>query len=298
LLDQLLNEGWAYHDTEGERLARELETAAERGVPSALLGRFIHLSTHTIGEHLSDWPRALALGRRILGDAVEGPEAAMVFQRLHVAAVMAQDAILAAKLEVAGLRAASDPLAAVLSMRVLLAEALAASGRTADAGEVYAGALEIAGRLEATPDLERRIAAVSNNIAWTLHDRPSRTPAETTLMQCAAAESLRAWRRGGDWVNEELALQLQASVALSVGDPTAALAHAMAGVRLIAAHGQRPFDAARLHLMRARAFAALGDAERQTQALDQADLAAAEIAVEGLRRQYQEERARSLSAPD
>ena len=31
-LDRLLNGGWDYHDKESERLARELEAAADKGV--------------------------------------------------------------------------------------------------------------------------------------------------------------------------------------------------------------------------------------------------------------------------
>lgn len=51
-LEELLNNGWDYHGTESERLARDLEAAAEKGVLPGLLASFLHLSTHTIGEHL------------------------------------------------------------------------------------------------------------------------------------------------------------------------------------------------------------------------------------------------------
>ena len=63
-LEDLLDDGWRYHDRESERLAAELE--AVTAVPPERLAAFVHLAVHTIGEHLGDWPRAYALGRQIL----------------------------------------------------------------------------------------------------------------------------------------------------------------------------------------------------------------------------------------
>jgi hypothetical protein len=45
-LQKLLDEGWAYHDSESERLAREIEAVAGDGAPSQL-EPFIHLANHT-----------------------------------------------------------------------------------------------------------------------------------------------------------------------------------------------------------------------------------------------------------
>src|SRR5262245_26882859 len=90
-LEKLLNDGWGYHDKEGERLARELEAAAEKGVTSGLLASFLHLSTHTIGEHLGDWERALRLGKRVLDGQIPVFETAKAWGRLYVAAVLAGD---------------------------------------------------------------------------------------------------------------------------------------------------------------------------------------------------------------
>jgi len=75
-LEKLLDDGWGYHDTESERLARELEAAAAHGVASNALAPFVHLVTHTIGEHLDDWPRALRLGERVVVAQTPGPETA------------------------------------------------------------------------------------------------------------------------------------------------------------------------------------------------------------------------------
>ena len=63
-LDELLHDGWDYHDKESEHLARELEAAAAEGVAPELLGPFLHLSAHTmesiwaIGRGRSNWESA------------------------------------------------------------------------------------------------------------------------------------------------------------------------------------------------------------------------------------------------
>src|SRR3982751_5505087 len=53
-LEKLLDDGWDYHDKESDRLARELEAAADEGIAPNNLVPFLHLSSHTIGEHLGD----------------------------------------------------------------------------------------------------------------------------------------------------------------------------------------------------------------------------------------------------
>ena len=290
MLPALLDDGWKYHDTESERLARELESAAEGGVSSNLLASFLHLSTHTIGEHLRDWPRALALGKRILQGRENDAEAADASERLYIAAVLAGDAVYAAGLELAVLDAADAPLASFLVMRFLLADVLVDAGRREEGERIYRRGLTIAGRIEVPSNLSRRIATASNNIAWTLHGLPSRTSDEVEFMHRAAEASVLAWRRCGDWINVELALYLQATVANSAGDTATALTLSAAGLELIAANGKRPFDTARFHLLRSMCFATLGEKEQQLSALDQADRAAEDIALDKLRMQFATER--------
>jgi len=296
MLEQLLNDGWDYHDTESERLARELERAVDEGIPPGLLAPFMHLATHTIGEHLGAWSRALDLGQRVLRDRRPEAEVAKAWQRVYVAAVLASDATGAAEAELAAIKASQDPFAGILAMRFGLADALAGAGRIDLAGRIYRHALDLAAPVAASPDLDRSMAVGSNNLAWTLHALPSRTAEETALMELAAHTSLQAWRRCGDWVNEELALYLKASAAHVSGDAGAALALADAGLDLIATKGQRPLDTARFHLLRIRCFAALGDSDGRSKALADADRAAEAIPSEKLRRMFAAERAKVQSA--
>jgi hypothetical protein len=295
MLEALLRDGWGYHETESERLARELEAAGSAGVPSTQLAAFVHLATHTIGQHLRDWPRALALGRRVLESQPASAEMVDASGRLYVAAVMAGEALVAVEMELECLKR-PDPLADLLSMRFLLAEVLVDTGRRSEGGRLYRELLGSVRRTEAPLHLERRIAATSNNVAWMLHDLPSRTVDEIALMRLAAEASLAAWRRCGDWINVELGLYLGASAARVAGDPAHALRLSAEGLELIAGNGLRPFDAARFHLLRAVVFAELGKGDDRASALANADAAAQEIALDGLRQQFAVERAKAISA--
>ena len=101
---------WHYHDTDSERLARELEAIAEAGLASDIVAPFLHLSTHTIGHHLGDWARALRLGKRAIDDHPPSFETAKAWGRLHVAAVLAGEYVEAQVLELSYLKAAGDDL--------------------------------------------------------------------------------------------------------------------------------------------------------------------------------------------
>ena len=132
-LETLLDDGWNAHDEESERLARELEAAADRAIPSHQLVPFLHLATHAIGEHLGDWARVLRLGKRILGGQTPTSEAARAWGRLYVAAVLAGDAIAAADFELSYLKAAGEEFgAALLDMRFMLAGALVGAKRAGE----------------------------------------------------------------------------------------------------------------------------------------------------------------------
>src|SRR3569623_1745085 len=235
-VEDLLDDGWRYHDRESERLAAELE--AVTAVPPERLAAFVHLAVHTIGEHLGDWPRAYALGRQILHGHEPDGATAPAWERLYVAATLSADGIGAATAELSALTVADDPLASLLAMRQHLVAALVSAGRITEAGQIYRPALDIADRAAPAPALDRTMAIVGNNLAWALHDLPARSPDEDGAMRIAADASLTAWRRCGSWINEELALYLGARVALARGDAASALDHAGAGRRVRPAPAQ------------------------------------------------------------
>jgi hypothetical protein len=292
-LEELLNEGWDNHDRESARLAHEFEAAAEGGVTSSLLVSFIHLSTHTIGEHLGDWPRALRLGKLVLDNHAPTPETGRAWGRLYVAAILAGDSVEAAGLELSCLIAAGvDFGAALLDMRFMLAAALIGAKRAGEGARLYRRALDLVGQFPQSALLDRTIAVASNNLGWELCEMSARTADEDVLMQLCAEMSLKSWLRCGNWINAERAQYLAARVANVTGDPGVGLAHADAGLAIIAANGERPLDAAQLQLARAISLGALGDADGMAHAIGAADAAAAKLVAVNLKAQFARERAR------
>jgi hypothetical protein len=296
-LEKPLNDGWDYHDKESERLARELEASAEQGVTSNILAPFLHLSTHTIGEHLGDWARALRLGKRVLNSQTPTFETAKAWGRLYVAAVLAGDSVEAADLELSYLKATGDDFgAALLDMRFMLAGALVGSKRASEGARLYRSALDLVRQIRQSSLLDRTIAVASNNLGWELYEMSSRTAYEDALMQLCAEMGLKFWLKCGNWINEERALYLKALVANVTGAPTSGLAHADAGLAIIAANSERPLDAALLQLARAVSLAAMGDDDGRAHAIDDADATASKLTATNLKAQFATERAKVVAA--
>jgi hypothetical protein len=175
MLQTLIDEGWGYHDTESARLAGELEAAADPPPDDDLLVRFVRLSTHTIGEHLKDWPRAGRLAERALAGRSPTAATSKAWIDLSIARLMAGEGAAAMEAELAALAAASDVGQALVESRFMLASVLIGSGQTAEAGRIYGRALGLARTLgEAAP--ARAIAVASNNLAFDLYEAPSARP--------------------------------------------------------------------------------------------------------------------------
>ncbi|MFZ1989725.1 MAG: hypothetical protein WAW96_08130 [Alphaproteobacteria bacterium] len=296
MLEKLLNHGWDYHATESERLARELEMAAASAIEPAHFAPFLHLSNHTIGEHLRDWRRARTVADCVLATAEPTSETARAWGRLYVARLLGGDPVGATEAELKYVGASNAGWdAALLDTRCMLANAMIGSKQLNDGARTYRAALALARRVEPTPALSRGIAAASNNIAWDLHDSASRSTGEDELMRLAADASHEYWLKCGTWINEELALYLKARVANELGDYQRAIANADQALAIISANGKRPLDTAQLNLARARAFAKLADARELARALASADDAAAELSDPALRDQFASERAKVLS---
>jgi hypothetical protein len=296
-LETLLNDAWDDHDKDSERLASELEAAAQAGVTPGLLAAFVHLSTHMIGIHLGDWPRALALGKRVLAGHMPVAETARAWGLLYVAAVLSSESLEAADLEMSYLKAARDDFgAALLDMRFMLTEALVGSKRAREGLGLYRSALDLVDQVRQSALLDRTIAVASNNLGWELYEMSSRTSDENALMQLSAETSLKFWLKCGNWINAERGRYLNALVANAVGDARAGLAHADAALAIIAANSERPLDAALLHLARAVSLATLGDASDVARAIGDADAAATKLTAPDLKARFAAERSKAAAA--
>jgi hypothetical protein len=296
-LGKLLNDGWDYHKDDSTRFAGELEAAAEKGVTPRSVAPLLHLYAHAVGEHLGDWGRVLKFGKRVLDGYTPASETAKAWGWLYVAAVVAGDRAAAAELELLYLKAAGDDFgAAALELRFMLAGAFVGTKRTDEGGRLYRSALDLAARIPQSAALDRTIAVASNNLGWELYEMLSRTADDDALMRLAADTSLKFWRRCGNWINAERGLHLKSVVATITGDPASGLAHADAALALIEANGERPLDAARLHLARSMAFAALGNADGRRRALSDADAAAAKLTAANLKVEFAADRDKAVVA--
>jgi hypothetical protein len=296
MLKELLDGGWSYHDSQSARLALELEEAVQVGVAPGLQVAFLDLATHTIGEHLSDWPRALKLGRRALEGHLPTEETARAWERLYVAAVLSMEPIYAAEIELTCLAIVGNAFVTLVNMRFMLANALIGSRRVEEGAQLYRSALDFAERIKTSPQLDLSIAVASNNLAWSLYETPSRTADTDSLMELAADTAFTFWGRCGTWINEERALYLKTLVALAIGQAQPALSFADTALALISANGKRPLDAALLHLARARSLAAVGDTDGKARALVDADAAADVLTAEDLKQQFIAKRAEVIAS--
>lgn len=115
-------------------------------------------------------------------------------------------------------------------------------------------------------------------------------------MQLCAETSFEYWLECGNWINEERALYLKAVVTTATGDPETGLAHADKALGVINAHGERPLDAALLHLARASSLAVLGDNGGSLREIDDADAAASKLTAPSLKAQFAAARAKIVAA--
>jgi hypothetical protein len=294
MLDILLYDGFDHHADDGASYAAELEAAAAGEVPAKHLVQFAKVAVHTLGEHLGEWPRAKSLAARLLEGRTPDAETARAWGHLYVAAMLSGDTVGAAEAELAfcqGLGAEFRP--AIIEMKFMLVAALVGSGRTAEGAAVYQGALDLARTLgDAAPS--RTIAVASNNLATELLEAPSRTEAETELMQRAAAASHEFWIKAGNWLNDARGDYLEALVANVVGDASKALGHVDRALALIAANGGASVDETFLRLARAHALRLAGDETGSAAELERSDDDAFGWDDDGLVAWYAEERGRTM----
>jgi hypothetical protein len=220
-------------------------------------------------------------------------DTARAWGRPYVAAVLAGDSLEATDLELSYLKVAGDDFgAALLDMRFMLAATLIGAKRVHEGARLYRSTLDLVGQIPESTLLDRTIAVTSNNLGWELYEMSSRTPDENALMQLSADTSLKFWLKCGDWINAERGHYLKALVANITGDPGVGLAHADEALTAIAANGERPLDAALLHLAPAVSLAALGDTDGGADAIGDADAAAAKLAAIDLKARFATKRAK------
>lgn len=290
MISDLIRDGWGYHDTEGERLAGEMEAANLDELKGEGPGHCVRLSNHTIGEHLGDWPRARRFAEAVREATADQPSDAGFSAHLAVARYMDGGTVAAQQAEIECLGAAEYPVDAYLTVKSSLAGALAGTGRFADAGVVIAAANRLAEGLGEEATSNRSMAVTNNNLASQLVESDDLDEDQRRLMLDCAEAAHTFWKRCGTWVNEERALYLLALVNNRVGDHARAIGFATAALDIIGANGDEPVDEAFIRLAAATAHAGLSDKESAAACLAQADEMSAIWTDPSLRDWYRSER--------
>ena len=295
-LEELINGGWGRHETETEAVASELEEHVGLVADPGQAAAFSALASHAVGEHLGDWGRAA----RLIEAAVKGiqDDAALTSSLilLGVSLEFCEDADgAAAAFDRARALAGDD---AVVGVRTHLARASAymGIGTSADLLREHQSAMEIVGEMSETASVDRLVAIISNNAASHLMEQDELSGEEAEGMLRIAGVAKESWTRAGDWVNHERADYLMALAHNRISEWADGLAAADAGLSTITANGEEQIDEAFLQLARAQALAGLGEEGGRLEALQAADVLAADWDG-GLKDYYDLQRERSLVAP-
>jgi tetratricopeptide (TPR) repeat protein len=262
---------WSNHEANLGEVVAEIEAAAPRVRETKDAAAFTALVNHAIGQHAGAWPKAAALDSRVLQQVEASAAAASGFGNLAVARAMSGEGLQAFEAETrAAALAGENAVAQVVRVRFLLVEALAAARRWDEALALLPSVLDMAGALPAGSPAERVAAMSCNNIASALIDHPERRPEWNAALERTALASRQAWLRCGDWMNDERSDYLLALAYDALGRHDEALACASRGLETIARNGEEPYDAAFLHVARAKAHHAMGDGSSATTELAKA----------------------------
>ncbi|MDE0039530.1 MAG: hypothetical protein OXU77_18530 [Gammaproteobacteria bacterium] len=296
MINDLIRDGWGYHDTQSERLAGELEAADLHELKGQAPAHCLRLSNHTIGEHLGDWPRARRFAETVREATADGPVDAGFGVHLAVARYMDDDAIAAQQAEIECLGGAEHPVEAYLSVKSFLAGALAGSGRFADAGVVIAAANRLAAGLGEGAASDRSMAVANNNLASELVESEELDAEQARMMLECAEAAHTFWKRCGTWVNEERALYLLALVHNRTANQAGGLEYAQTALGVIAANGEEAVDEAFIRLAAATSQIGLSDVASAKEHLATADGLAEAWSDESLVTWYRGERRKVAAA--
>jgi tetratricopeptide (TPR) repeat protein len=291
--NELINDGWARHDSQTEAVLAALEAhaaladAPEKAVP------FIMLATHTAGAHAGDWKRGAALAERVIAPLEESAALAPALGNLAVAQFMAGDAVAALASEARSVRLTdAEPVSMMVRTRVLTASALVDAKRLEEGAKLYTAAVALARSRGEKLACDRAIAVTSNNLASEFLGKENRTEPESALMLEAAQNAREFWLKCGTWENEERAEYLLASVHNALGQPEKALEHSARGLDVIHKNGEEVVDEAFLNLTIANSTRLLENREAYDRAIRRADELAEQWTDAGLKEWYAKDRAK------
>lgn len=262
MIEKLLKDGWGYHDSESERLALELESVSLSEVQDEHVTPLLTLISHTIGEHLNQWSRARELSEHVFGTLGEGNRTSHQWALVAVLRYMdfAMEEAQAAELESA-LNIEGNALAAFITVKLMLAKALFSSNRFDEGLPIFKKVTALSSTPKEGSGSERVVAISCNNIANDLLKLEDRTAIQDSIMLSAGEYALAAWKKCGNWVNEERALYLLQLIQNALGDTEKSLGYADNALEIIKDEGPEPVDEAFIRLEKAKTYKRIGDSD-------------------------------------
>ena len=239
--DAQLAQADAIHDDEPERALALLRNIDASALSASRRPRLAFLLDHVLGEKFELWGETLAEQRalvRLAGEPVPAP----ILRHAAIAAGLAGDAAQAQAWTQALADGSGAPLAKAQTLVALGATGLGVARLSAgDAGRAVLHALAPLESLhaDAADDLDAAFAAVTNNLASDLLERPLEDLTDDALcaaLQSTAAHSQRFWDRAGTWLNRERAHYLCTMAANALGDGRTGARQAAAGLALLDEH--------------------------------------------------------------
>ena len=294
MIETLVTDGWEYHESESERLASELEAADVSGLKSEVLLQLLKLSNHTIGEHLHDWSRAANLAEKACSTTSEEEISEEVNIQLAIPQYMNNDVSKAHRAEINAILNSENAMSTYLSVKALLANALASDERYEESFELVETLNHFASSVDVDGPYIRSLAIANNNIASRLIDEAELTAESKKLMLESANSSLIYWKKCGTWENEERALYLVSLAYNRLDQFDQALSYGESALKVIHENGEEKVDEAFIRLALANAHRGLDNKTGHEEELALADAIADEWNDPGMDKWYQEERVRSI----
>lgn len=295
MIETLVTKGWDYHETDSERLASELEAADVSGLKTDVLLQLLNLSNHTIGEHLRDWQRAATLAERACSTTSQDQISEQVNIQLAIPQYMNNDISKAHRAEINAILNSENAMSTYLSVKALLANALASAERFEESFLLVETLNHFASTVDVDGPYIRSLAIANNNIASRLIDEAELTADAKKLMLESANSSLVYWKKCGTWENEERALYLVALAYNRLDQYDEALSYGERALEVIRENGEEKVDEAFIRLALANAHRGLDNPVKHEEELALADSIADEWNDPGMDKWYQEERVRSIA---
>lgn len=218
--DTYLDQAWTDHATDSAQVAANFEKGLELLEKEEQVGQLVHLITHVTGEHLGAWDRGLTLLNQIENSQK------WTLSPATTAAIARSRATLELS---AGRKSKVDSLTISDQIRVYAsaATALGSLGQVDLSLEYFQKSLSLIPLdFPKNDPAFRTLAAMGNNLAATLEEKPQLNNKDVELMIYAAKLGRKYWEVAGTWLEVERAEYRLAHSFLKAGDMSKALEHA------------------------------------------------------------------------